>query len=264
MNMNKTCLIDLDGTMYCGDTLIPGAKIFIDWMLAQGHAFLFLTNNATRTRAENAAHMEKLGYRGILPSHFFTSAMASAAYVAKRSDRRRAYYIGMAGLEEALLEQGFELVKEQADFVFVGLDKTADYRRYSDALKQLLDGARLIGTNTDRLIATSQGFDIGNGSIMNMFEYASSQTSPRIGKPYAPILELALDKLQLAKEDVVVIGDNLETDIRLGFDHGVETVFVTSGVHQREDIARLGVYPDHVVDDLRELIGADGEICLPK
>ena len=240
MNMNKTCLIDLDGTMYCGDTLIPGAKIFIDWMLAQGHAFLFLTNNATRTRAENAAHMEKLGYRGILPSHFFTSAMASAAYVAKRSDRRRAYYIGMAGLEEALLEQGFELVKEQADFVFVGLDKTADYRRYSDALKQLLDGARLIGTNTDRLIATSQGFDIGNGSIVNM------------------------DKLQLAKEDVVVIGDNLETDIRLGFDHGVETVFVTSGVHQREDIARLGVYPDHVVDDLRELIGADGEICLPK
>ena len=63
---------------------------------------------------------------------------------------------------------------------------------------------------------------------------------------------------------VKVLGDNLETDIRLGFDHGVETVFVTSGVHQREDIARLGVYPDHVVDDLRELIGADGEICLPK
>ena len=76
--MNKTCLIDLDGTMYCGDTLIEGAKRFIDWMLEHQHPFLFLTNNATRTRAENVAHMEKLGYRGIKPSHFFTSAMASA------------------------------------------------------------------------------------------------------------------------------------------------------------------------------------------
>ena len=77
-DMNKTCLIDLDGTMYCGDTLIEGAKRFIDWMLEHQHPFLFLTNNATRTRAENVAHMEKLGYRGIKPSHFFTSAMASA------------------------------------------------------------------------------------------------------------------------------------------------------------------------------------------
>ena len=95
--MNKTCLIDLDGTMYCGDTLIEGAKRFIDWMLEHQHPFLFLTNNATRTRAENVAHMEKLGYRGIKPSHFFTSAMASAAYVAKQSHKRRAYVIGMAG-----------------------------------------------------------------------------------------------------------------------------------------------------------------------
>ena len=254
-DMNKTCLIDLDGTMYCGDTLIEGAKRFIDWMLEHQHPFLFLTNNATRTRAENVAHMEKLGYRGIKPSHFFTSAMASAAYVAKQSHKRRAYVIGMAGLEEALLEQGFELVQDQADYVFVGLDKTADYRRYSDALKQLHPGAKLIGTNTDRLIATSQGFDIGNGSIVNMFEYASSQTSPRIGKPYAPILDLALEQLQLHREDVVLIGDNLETDIRLGTDNGVETIFVTSGVHKREDVQRLGVFPDHVVDDLRELIG---------
>ena len=79
------------------------------------------------------------------------------------------------------------------DFVFVGLDKLADYRRYSDALSQLLSGAKLIGTNSDRIIATSEGFDVGNGSIVVMLEYASSQQSPRIGKPYAPILDLALE-----------------------------------------------------------------------
>lgn len=87
-----------------------------------------------------------------------------------------------------------------------------------------------------------------------MLEYASSQQSPRIGKPYAPILDLALEELQLKKEDVIIVGDNLETDIRLGFEQNVETVLVTTGVHKKEDMERLGIYADHVVDDLRELI----------
>lgn len=252
--MQKTYLIDLDGTMYCGNTLLEGAKVFIDALLERGQPFLFLTNNATRTRAQNVAHMEAMGFRGILEEHFFTSAMASAAYVAKRSTKRRAFYIGMDGLREALREAGFTIVEEDADFVFVGLDKQADYRKYSRALQLLLKGAQLIGTNYDRIIATSEGFDVGNGSIVTMLEYASSQRSPKIGKPYAPMLELALERLSLKKDDVILIGDNLETDIRLGYDNGVESVFVTTGVHQRSDMERLQVFADRVVDDLRELL----------
>lgn len=254
MRKNKTFLLDLDGTMYCGNTLIEGAKVFVDWLLEQKQDFLFLTNNATRTAEQNVAHMEKMGYRGIEGRHFFTSAMASARYVAKQSSLRRVYVIGMDGLKEALETEGFQIVDCDADFVFVGLDKFADYRKYSDALSQLLSGAKLIGTNFDRIIATSEGFDVGNGSIVVMLEYASSQQSPRIGKPYAPILDLALEELQLKKEDVIIVGDNLETDIRLGFEQNVETVLVTTGVHKKEDMERLGIYADHVVDDLRELI----------
>ena len=73
MGCEKTYLLDLDGTMYCGDTLIEGARIFVDWLLASGRSFLFLTNNATRTARQNVAHMEKLGYRGIREEHFFTT-----------------------------------------------------------------------------------------------------------------------------------------------------------------------------------------------
>ncbi len=250
----KTYLLDLDGTMYCGDTPIEGAVRFVEWMLAQGQPFLFLTNNATRTAQENADHMQKLGYQGITPQHFFTSAMASARYVAEQSEKRRAFVIGMQGLREALCNEGFLLCEQDADFVFVGLDRNADYRRYSDALAQLLQGAKLIGTNDDRIIATSAGFDVGNGSVVAMLEYASGQRSPHIGKPHAPILELALRQLGLTKEEVVIVGDNLETDIALGVNQQVETVLVTSGVHRREDMARLGIYADRVVDDLRELI----------
>ena len=92
-----------------------------------------------------------------------------------------------------------------------------------------------------------------------MLEYASGQRSPKIGKPCAPILLLALEQLQLTKEDVVIVGDNLETDIALGASQGVETVLVTTGVHQRADMERLQIYADHVIDDLRELITADIE-----
>ena len=254
MKNKKTYLIDLDGTMYCGNTLIEGAKVFIDWLLEKEIPFLFLTNNATRTARQNVEHMEKLGFQGIKEEHFFTSAMASARYVAKQSPLRKAFVIGMDGLKEALEKEGFTIVDRGADFVFVGLDKQADYRRYSDALGELLRGATLIGTNLYRIIATSEGFDVGNGSVVTMLEYASGQTSPRIGKPYAPILDLALEAFDLSKEYAVLIGDNLETDIRLGYEQKVETVFVTTGVHHEPDMERLHIYADRVVDDLRELI----------
>ena len=104
MGCEKTYLLDLDGTMYCGDTLIEGARIFVDWLLASGRSFLFLTNNATRTARQNVAHMEKLGYRGIREEHFFTSAMASARYVARHSKRRRAFVSvpGMARIQSEI------------------------------------------------------------------------------------------------------------------------------------------------------------------
>lgn len=118
----------------------------------------------------------------------------------------------------------------------------------------LKQGARLIGTNHDRILAQADGFAVGNGSVVAMMEYASGQKSPLIGKPYAPILEEALAYLHVSKEDVILIGDNLETDILLGVQNGVETAFVLGGVHKEVDIARLGIYPDHIYENLSELI----------
>lgn len=248
----KTFLIDLDGTMYRGASNIEGAREFIAQCLEKGQPFYFLTNNATRTRQENKEHMEKLGFTGIKESHFFTSSMAAAQTIRKSSDKRKAYVVGQAGLKEALLENGFELVEDDADFVFVGLDTYADYQTYSRALSQLMKGAKLVGTNSDRKLPDGDSFKIGNGSIVAMFEYASEQTSPKIGKPYAPILNEALDTFGLDKEEVIVVGDNLETDIMLGVNCEVETLFVTSGVHHFEDIERFDIHPTYCVHNLME------------
>lgn len=250
----KTYLIDLDGTMYRGTEIIPGAKEFIDACIKHGEHFVFLTNNAKRTKKQNVEHMVKMGFTGIKEEHFFTSSMAAARYVAGNYKGRHAYYIGQDGLKEALLESGFQLCEEHVDFVFVGLDIEGTYEKYSKALEYLLNGAELIGTNNDRLLAKPGGFNIGNGSVVAMFEYAIGKESPKIGKPHAPILEEALKYFNLAKEDCILLGDNLETDILLGVDNDVETTFVTSGVHARDDIERLHIYPTNIVDDLRELI----------
>ena len=248
----KTYLIDLDGTMYRGNQNIDGAREFIAYCLDKGIPFYFLTNNSSRTRAQNVAHMTALGFQGIEEKHFFTSAMAAARYARKMNIGKKAAYIGMDGLKEALCEEGFELVDEDADAVFIGLDKSADYAKYSKMLKMCLNGAKLIGTNNDRRLAVGDSYDVGNGAIVAMFEYASEQKSPEIGKPYPVILNEALETFGLKKEEVILIGDNLETDIALGYTQNVETILVLGGVHGREDVERLHIIPDHIVESLYE------------
>ena len=121
----------------------------------------------------------------------------------------------------------------------------------------LLQGAKLIGTNKDRILAKPGGFEVGNGSIVAMFEYATHTQSPDIAKPSKTMLDLFLSYFHLHKDDVILIGDNLETDIRLGYENNVQTIFVETGVHTRNDIARLDIHPTWTVSNLMECLEYD-------
>lgn len=247
-------LIDLDGTLYSGNERIDGAIEFVAYLIEKEIPFLFLTNNASRTPKENVVHVEKLGFQGIQEHHFYSSAMAAAKYVAINFEARKAFMIGMEGLRQSLLQEGFELVDHDADFVFVGLNKAGDYDLYSQALTNLLQGAKLVGTNNDRVLPHDGHFMIGNGSVVAMLEYASNQTSMKIGKPYATIVEMASQHVGVPIEKMIMIGDNLETDILLGEHANIETIFVTTGVHTVADIEALHIHPTHVIHNLKELI----------
>lgn len=250
----KTYIIDLDGTMYSGDKNIDGAREFISYLQEKNMPYIFLTNNATRTKKQAKEHMLNLGFKNISEEDFFTSAIAAAKYAGKNFSERNCFVIGESGLLEALKEEGFNIVEENADFVFVGLDRQADYRKYSNAIHNILSGAKFIATNTDRLLPNNGNFDVGNGSAVAMLEYATQIESIKIGKPYSKILNILLDEYKLKKEDIILIGDNLETDIKLGYDLGLETVMVATGVHSKEDIERLKVYPTSFIHNLKELI----------
>lgn len=253
----KTFIFDLDGTMYRGKAPIQEGIDTIRLLQKHGIPYLFLTNNSMRSPEENARHMMDMGYPNIKAEDFFNSAMASVRYAASlHTDPETApsaWYIGQNGMEDALLKAGFQITENNPEFVFIGLDKKADYAKYSKALSMLLGGSRLIGTNKDRILAKPDGFEVGNGSVVALFEYASGQKSPDIAKPAAPILDYALEKLGISREDAILVGDNLETDIALGYNNGVRTVFVESGVHTRNDIDRLKVVPDLVVENLSQV-----------
>lgn len=250
----KTLVFDLDGTMYRGTAVIESAKIFLEACMEHQVPFLFLTNNSMRTRQQNVDHMYAMGYTNLTSSMFYNSAMAACQYAKENYQAKSAYYIGQDGLNEAMQENGIIFNDVNPEVVFVGLDKKADYMQYSKALGFLLQGARLIGTNKDHILASPTGFEIGNGSIVKMFEFASKQESPAIGKPSAWILEACLKHFGLKKEEIVMIGDNLDTDILCGVKNGVKTIFVETGVHTREDIDSHGVYPDIVVHSLIDFL----------
>ena len=253
----KTLIFDLDGTMYRDTEIIESAHQFLDYCILNNIPFVFMTNNSMRTQEENVKHMLQMGYTDILPSMFYNSAMAACQYVKQNYSQRNAYYIGKEGMKKALLDEGFIITDYNPDFVFVGLDKDGSYQSYSKALSFLLNGAKLIGTNSDRILAKPNGFEVGNGSIVHMFEYASNQESPKIAKPNFPILDLCLKHFNLNKDEVILIGDNLETDIKLGFDNNIETIFVQTGVHKKEDIDFLHIYPTYTVETLMDIVKFD-------
>lgn len=251
---NKTLFIDLDGTMYHGDQVIEGALAFVAYLQKEHIPFCFLTNNAMRTHAQNRIKMEEMGFEHIRDDQFFTSAMASARYMRHHSHAQNVYYIGQEGLREALVEAGFIICDQDVELVFVGLDQQANYQTYSEAYAHLQKGAILVGTNPDRRLPAGNTFKVGNGAIVHMLEYCSGQQSIMIGKPCAPMMEEALRYVGVRKEDCIIIGDNLETDIAFGLQHGVETIFVSGGVHELKDCDDLQIYPHHCIRDLRELI----------
>lgn len=251
---DKTCFIDLDGTMYRGDELIDGAIEFIDYLIEQHIPYYFITNNAMRTHAQNRIKMEQMGFHGIHDEAFFTSAMASAAYAKRYLKGNKAYYIGQEGMEEALVEQGFIIDENKADHVFIGLDLHANYEKYCKAFNLIQKGATFIGTNADRRLPHGDGYRIGNGAIVAMFQYASESEGLIIGKPNEAMMKEALRFANIDASQCVMIGDNLETDILFGINNHVETIFVSSGVHDENDAKRMDIHPDIMVHNLKELI----------
>jgi NagD protein len=259
---NHGYLIDMDGVIYRGGELIPGADDFVHELLANHVPFLFLTNNSQRTRRDVVTRLSRMGI-DVDERHIFTCAMATARFLARQRPSGTAYVIGEGGLLQALHANGYSIVDHDPDFVVVGEGRTFTFETLEAATRMILDGAQLIATNLDANCPTSHGLRPGCGAIVAMLETATGVKAFSVGKPSPVMMRAARKELGLATEDTTMIGDTMETDIVGGVQLGYRTVLVLSGGTRREDLARYAYRPDLVVDSIADLGDIEKRVFAP-
>jgi NagD protein len=249
-------LIDMDGVIYRGNELIPGAERFVRELLDLDLPFFFLTNNSQRTRRDVAAKLRRLGI-DVSESHIFTCAMATARFLAAQKPRGTAYVIGEGGLLHALHQNGYAIVDHDPDYVVVGEGRAVTYEMVETAVRMVLGGAKLIATNLDPNCPTQAGLRPGCGAIVAMLETATGRRAFSVGKPSAVMMRAARKELGLDASRTTIIGDTMETDILGGVQLGYRTILVLSGGTSRADLHAYAYRPDLVVESIAELSAAE-------
>ncbi|WP_027091490.1 HAD-IIA family hydrolase [Cohnella thermotolerans] len=253
----KAMLFDLDGTLYRGDEPVPGADKLIEELQSQGVPCWYVTNNSTRTPAQVAEHLHKMGIPAT-PRQVVTSAEATAHYAKARYPNAEAFVLGEHGLLEAMREAGFTLAEgASAQLVVQGIDRSLTYDRLTAAVRLLLGGAAYLLTNPDRQLPVADGVLPGAGSIAAALEAASGVRPTVIGKPSPILMNFALERAGIQAEEAWVVGDNPSTDIAAGLAVGCPTVLVLTGLCTEQDwrsrCEAAGAMPDAVCRGPSEL-----------
>ena len=249
----KSYLIDLDGTIYKGKAPIPAAKRFIEKLQHNHIPFLFVTNNSTRSPEKIVANLANNFDIHVTEENVYSSAIATADYVSGLdASKKSVYVIGEMGLKQELLKHGFIFDEENPDYVIIGLDYDLTYHKLELATLAVRNGAKLIGTNPDSNLPSERGMIPSTGSIVASVEFATQQKATFVGKPESIITEKALEKLQLSKNEVAMIGDNYHTDIMAGINYGIDTIIVYTGLSTPEEIQQVKDKPTYQLNSLDE------------
>jgi NagD protein len=246
-------LIDMDGVLYRGSELIPGAEVFVNHLLDTSTPFLFLTNNSQRTRRDVATKLQRMGI-DVTDSHIFTCAMATARFLSQQNPNGTAYVIGEGGLLNALHQNGYSIVEHSADYVVVGEGRAFTMEMFERAVNLINEGAQLIATNLDPNCPTSHGSRPGCGAIVAMLESATGRKAFSVGKPSPIMMRAARKQLGLTADETTMIGDTMETDILGGVQMGYRTVLVLSGSTCRGDLPEFAYRPDVIINTIGELM----------
>ncbi|MCL2557557.1 MAG: HAD-IIA family hydrolase [Treponema sp.] len=248
----RAFIIDMDGVIYHGNRLLPGAAELVQWLEKNGKAYLFLTNSSERSPAELGQKLSRLGIE-VGAEHFYTSALATAGFLASQMPGGSAYVIGEPGLIQALYDAGFTMNNVNPDYVVVGEGRGYSLESLERAVRLVASGARLIGTNPDVSGPTESGIAPACGALVAPIELATGTKAYFVGKPNPLIMRHGLRKLGATREETAIIGDRMDTDIVAGIETEIETALVLSGVTALEDIAKFPYRPRHVLEGVFEI-----------
>ena len=245
-------LLDMDGVIYRGSKVIPGADEFIRRLRETDTRFLFLTNNSQRTRRDVAMKLCRMGIQAT-ERDIFTCAMATARFVAAQKPGGTAYVIGEGGLLNALHVNGYSVVEDNADFVIVGEGRSMSFEMIEKAVRLVDAGARLIATNLDPNCPTEAGIRPGCGAIVAMIERATGKAAFSVGKPSPIMMRAARKELGLTSEQTVMVGDTMETDILGAVGLSYRSILVLSGGTALGDLQSFAYTPDLILDSVADI-----------
>jgi len=250
-------IFDLDGTLYLGNSLLTGAAYTIEFLRASDCKVVFVSNNPTHTRQQTAVKLNSLG----IPVNFHDvihSSFVLVNYLQKRAPGCRVFPIGEKPLHDELIAGGFKIVHDpqKIDFVIASFDRTFNYKKLQIAFDAVRAGAHLIATNADRFCPVDGGGGQPDAAAVIAAVEACSNTKTEVvvGKPSSIMANVALEVIGLPPEQVLIIGDRLETDIVMGKQAGMATALVLTGATKLEELRTKGIYPDYVLDRIDQLI----------
>lgn len=249
LRAKKAFLCDMDGVIYHGSKLIPHVAEFVSWLEQEKKDYLFLTNGSGKSPRELSEKLERMGL-SVSEDHFYTSALATASFLAGQCPGGTAYVIGEPGLVNAMYEAGFSMNSHDPDYVVFGKTTSLGYGEIERAVKLIQRGAKLIGTNPDLTDPAEDGFVPACRALIAPIELSTGKRAYYIGKPNPLMMRHALKTLGCRREEAVIIGDRMDTDIIAGIESELDTVLVLSGVSTRETVRDFAYRPKYILEDV--------------
>ena len=248
----KGFICDMDGVIYRGNTLLPGVKEFVAWLEQNGKRFLFLTNSSERSPKELRQKLQRMGL-DVGEEHFYTSALATASFLARQMPGCTAYVIGAPGLVNALYDRGITMNDVDPDYVIVGESATYNYEMISRAVSLVMKGARLIATNSDLTGPAESGLVPACRALVAPVELATGKKAYFMGKPNPLMMRTGLQMLGVHSEAAVMVGDRMDTDVIAGTESGLTTVLVLSGCTSRAEVDDYPYRPNYILNGVGDI-----------
>jgi len=251
--LRQCWLTDMDGVLVHEDRALPGAAEFLDRLVELNRRFLVLTNNSIFTPRDLAARLARSGL--LIPEEsIWTSALATASFLADQLPHGSAFVMGESGLTTALHEVGYTLTDSAPDFVVLGETRTYSFEAITKAIRLIERGARFIATNPDATGPSAEGPMPATGSVAALITRATGAAPYFVGKPNPMMFRSALNRIEAHSETTVMIGDRMDTDVVAGIEAGLETILVMTGSTRREDVARYPFRPARILDSIADVI----------
>ncbi len=247
-------LLDMDGTIYLDDHLFDGVLEFLAHIKKIGGRYMFLTNNSSKSVNK---YIEKLASLGIesTKEDFLTSTDATVLYLKDKS-YHKIYALGTTSFKEQLREAGYsitDVLEDDIDCLCMGFDTELTFQKLEDACILLGRGVDYIATNPDWVCPTWYGYVPDCGSVSQMLQNATKRMPKFIGKPEPDMALLAIRASGYSKDEAVLIGDRLYTDIACGVNAGISTIFVLSGEGTMEDVEKSEQKPTYIYKNIQEI-----------